>query len=234
MGGGGGGGHRNPTCKMFVLVFMATKAAVPPTAAVSNESGRIGASCVKRARPVPTSALEMVSATTVSADSPEAAQRSDVDVDHAEVMQAAEDTVADGVKSPQPKCSPRTDSVAPPVTGVLRTARESTGESNVKTSTPVETTRDTVTATTLFGIVVRGTAHLIMVLEIQTEEPHATKLMRTLVDKSCSAKLRPLTVISTPPVRGVFDLACETTGASNESVLESVATRPPMVIGAMP
>ena len=225
---------RNPTCKMFVLVFMATKAAVPPTAAVSNESGRIGASCVKRARPVPTSALEMVSATTVSADSPEAAQRSDVDVDHAEVMQAAEDTVADGVKSPQPKCSPRTDSVAPPVTGVLRTARESTGESNVKTSTPVETTRDTVTATTLFGIVVRGTAHLIMVLEIQTEEPHATKLMRTLVDKSCSAKLRPLTVISTPPVRGVFDLACETTGASNESVLESVATRPPMVIGAMP
>ena len=34
----GGGGHRNPTCKMFVLVFMATKAAVPPTAAAPNET----------------------------------------------------------------------------------------------------------------------------------------------------------------------------------------------------
>ena len=31
-------GGRNPTCKMFALVCMATKAAVPPTAAVSNET----------------------------------------------------------------------------------------------------------------------------------------------------------------------------------------------------
>ena len=31
-------GGRNPTCEMFALVCMATKAAVPPTAAVSNET----------------------------------------------------------------------------------------------------------------------------------------------------------------------------------------------------
>ena len=37
-GEGGGAWTENPTCKKFVLVFMATKAAVPPTAAVSNET----------------------------------------------------------------------------------------------------------------------------------------------------------------------------------------------------
>ena len=36
--GEGGAWTENPTCKKFVLVFMATKAAVPPTAAVSNET----------------------------------------------------------------------------------------------------------------------------------------------------------------------------------------------------
>ena len=37
-GGEGGLGLKTPHAKKFVLVFMATKAAVPPTAAVSNET----------------------------------------------------------------------------------------------------------------------------------------------------------------------------------------------------
>ena len=140
-----------------------------------------------------------------------------VDV-HMLVLHAASATIADIVRSFEPKLSPLTVTESPPLLAAFAIEYDTIAASKENTDCSVPIVAPTVTCTSLPAVCMLLGRQITDVPDVHPPVWHARSPSRTLAVKSTSPRLSPLTVIDPPPLVAPFAYTIDdATGASYDS-----------------
>jgi hypothetical protein len=146
---------------------------------------------------------------------------------HMLVLHAASATIADIVRSFEPKLSPLTVTDSPPLFAAFTTEYDTTAASNENTDCSVPIPAPTVTPTSLLAVCMLLDKHTTDVPDVHPPVWHARMPSRTLAVKSTLPRLSPLTVIDPPPLVAPFTYTIDdVTGASYDSRSSPVPATP--------
>jgi hypothetical protein len=155
-----------------------------------------------------------------------------VDV-HMLVLQAASATIAEIVRSFEPKLSPLTLTELPPLTAPFRKSAETTAASKLYELSSLPTTAPVVIVIVRIAAAAASVRHCTLVAELQDPVVHIAPETIALDVMSYTPKVRPLTVTEVSPLNAPFGNPYDTAGASNDIIPSPVPAAPPTVTKAI-
>lgn len=189
----------------------------------------IGPSYVKMCVVQPTVAPTVANAEESNLLITDVRQVAEVADDHAALAQAACPRSTVALNSYAPNERPLTVTNAPPLVGAFKLARESTGESKLKSCSPVPAVAPIVTVKPCLETSPARERHETDVLELHPAVKQVASIKLPVRVRSRDANERPETVTDVPPERAVFRNTYDSTGASKVKMLGPVPDTAPTV-----